>query len=195
VVSDAGTGSFAFQRETEHLGEDRLYLRDPTGMGWSHCVTEGNPDTERVTTQIAQNARDYEEIWMMGAGMGASAALRFGARLGVAKVLAFDPRPTQAGADADLAALLRGATRTQITIAYGGSDAEVQDMVKQLFQPDGLPLHMRALCYDDQGAGLLPAIAHAVGLGGFIKQVMTENIVPEIGIPVSDLVPLGPNKD
>lgn len=101
VVSFAGLGvgrsppTFIFRHflaRYEHI--DRLFLRDLSAHWYLRGLPGLSSDVESTAQYIESQTRGYRRRVFLGCSSGALAALLYGERLGVEKILAFSPQTT-----------------------------------------------------------------------------------------------------
>ncbi|WP_172300527.1 YqiA/YcfP family alpha/beta fold hydrolase [Pseudoruegeria sp. HB172150] len=202
VFSAANAGSFTFFKATRQMRPDRLHIRDPFGTAWYQNGLADGETLADIETRIAEVARDYREIWMLGSSMGGYAALYFGARLGARRVLAIapqlivDPRFARGPGRGvtvhtpDISGLVRAATRTRFTILFGSFDLIDAYNIAQLYKDDPAPDHCRVLQYANEDHMLPVRIDRAVGLRRYFSAILSRDEVPDIGIPCTTGPPL-----
>ena len=202
VFSAANASSFTFFRSTEELRPDRLHIRDPDGNAWYQNGLAEGETLHDIEARIAEVAKNYREVWMVGSSMGGYAALYFGTRLQAQRVLAIAPqilvdsrfsRGPRAGVKVhtpDIAAQVRAATRTQCTIVFGSFDLIDTYNIAHLYEGDHMPLHIRVLQYEGQDHMLPVRLEDECTLKRYFQQILVKTTVPQLSIPYREGRPL-----
>ncbi len=206
VFSAANASGFTFFRSTEELEPDRLHIRDPEGNAWYQNGLSEGECLDDIEARIAEVAKNYREVWMIGSSMGGYAALYFGARLKAKRVLAVapqiivgsrfsrGPRSDVAVQTPNIADLVRGATTTQYTIIFGSFDLIDTYNIAQLYTEDSMPLHIRVLQYEGQDHMLPVRLEQEYTLKRYFEMILTKGSVPQISIPYQEGRPLDEDK-
>lgn len=202
VFSAANAGKFTFFKAVAGMSMDRLHIRDPNGTAWyQHGLAEGEgiADIER---RIADVARDYHEIWMIGSSMGGYAALYLGARLKARRVLAIapqiivdsrfsrGPRGSVKIHTPDISDLVVASRRTQFTIIFGSFDLIDAYNISKLYRGDAVPMHFRVLQYRDEDHMIPVRIQETCGLKEYFQSILSKNAIPQTGMDYTEGRPL-----
>lgn len=206
VFSAANAPKFTFFKSTEKMRPDRLHIRDPEGNAWYQNGLREGETLHDIETRLAEVAKDYREVWMIGSSMGAYAALYFGARIGAQRVLAIAPqilvdsrfsRGPRSGVKVqtpDIADLVRNARSTSFTIVFGSFDLIDTYNISRLYCGDDMPLHIRVLQYEGQDHMLPVRLEEECTLMRYFQMILSKTTVPRLSIPYSEGDPLDPDR-
>jgi len=206
VFSAANASSFTFFKSTEQMRPDRLHIRDPEGNAWYQNGLREGECLDDIEARIAEVARGYREVWMIGSSMGGYAALYFGARIGAQRVLAIAPqilvdsrfsRGPRAGVKIqtpDITDLVRQAKKTSFTIVFGSFDLIDTYNISRLYCSDDMPLHIRVLQYEGQDHMLPVRLEDECTLTRYFQMILSKASVPRISIPYHEGEPLEPDR-
>lgn len=202
VFSAANASKFTFFKSTEGMCPDRLYIRDPEGNAWYQNGLAEGETLDALEARIAQVVKSYKSVWMLGSSMGGYAALYFGCRLGVERVLAIapqivldsrfsrGPRQDVKIQTASIAELVRTSRRTQCTIVFGSFDLVDTYNISQLYVADDMPVHVRVLQYEGQDHMLPVYLEEECTLMHYFQMVLGKNTVPQISLAYTEGRPL-----
>lgn len=207
VFSAANARNFTFYKSTSEMRPDVLYIRDPAGNAWYQEGLAEGESLDDIEARIASVAAAYREVWMLGSSMGGFAALYFGCRLGARRILALAPQIVVDGRFArgprratrvqtpDISELVRGATRSLITIVFGSLDLIDAYNLSRLYPEGGdLPLHFRVLQYEGQDHLLPIRLEAECTLKTFFQSILSHNTVPATTLRLTEGPPLSPGR-
>jgi len=94
MFSDASSRRFTGYKTLQHVPINRLFVRDPTRSWYNGPVAGGWDNADGLLERLRSITQRFDpaNIVCMGGSMGGYAAILFGCKLGIGKVVAFSPQ-------------------------------------------------------------------------------------------------------
>lgn len=195
VFSCANSKSFTFYINTQSMPCDVLYVRDPFLNHWYQSGVEPYSDVNALAETLKRVSGSYRSVYCLGSSMGGYASLLFGALLRARRIIALAPQvvldpsfPRSPHRDtplryADIRAIVREATDTEILIAFGDLDPVDSYNISWLQDGGCFPEHLSVVSYLGYDHLFPKALQKAAPLDQYFSQVFT-GFTPEThGLP------------
>ena len=206
VFSCANSKSFTFFLNTQSMPCDVLYVRDPFLNHWYQSGVEAGSDVNALAETLKRLSGSYRAVYCLGSSMGGYASLLFGALLRARRVIALAPQvvldpsfPRSPHRDtplhyADIRALVKAATTTEILIAFGDLDLVDSYNISLLQEGGRFPEHVSVFSYRAFDHLFPKALQKASPLDQYFSQIFT-GFTPEThGLPFRAGLGLAPEQ-
>lgn len=204
VFSCANSKSFTFYLNTQSMPCDVLYVRDPFLNHWYQSGVEPCSDVNTLAETLKRVSGSYRSVYCLGSSMGGYASLLFGALLRARRVIALAPQvvldpsfPRSPHRDtplhyADIRALVKEATDTEILIAFGDLDPVDSYNISWLQDGGRFPEHLSVVSYLGYDHLFPKALQKAAPLDQYFSQAFA-GFAPEThGLPFKAGLGLSP---
>lgn len=195
VFSCANSKSFTFYLNTQSMPCDVLYVRDPFLNHWYQSGVETSSNVDALAASLKRICESYRSVYCLGSSMGGYASLLFGALLRARRVIALAPQvvldpsfPRSPHRDtplryADIRALVKEATDTEILIAFGDLDPVDSYNISWLQEGGCFPEHLSVVSYFGYDHLFPKALQKAAPLDQYFSQVFTGFSPETHGLP------------